>query len=159
MSFSQRLVQQFMKPKGFFGHLAGWTMALRPSNRARNKWTVDLLDLEPHHRVLEIGCGPGFALQLCADKLCKGHITGIDHSDVMIYQSKRRLANPCVSARSISPSNGVENGHRRKPRKQQLFSKFVNAGPASIRSTCLQGGCLPPVPRCHRWNTRSMMSG
>ncbi len=56
------LVSQFGNPRGLVGRLAGEFMARRPSNRARNLWTVDLLELRPHHRVLEIGYGPGFAI-------------------------------------------------------------------------------------------------
>lgn len=67
-------------------------MASRPSNRQRNEWTVRLLALEPDHRVLEIGCDPGLALQACVAEVPAGHILGIDHSEVMVYQARRRLA-------------------------------------------------------------------
>lgn len=42
--------------------------------------------------MLEIGCGPGLALAVCAAKLITGCAAGIDHSDVMIDQAGRRLA-------------------------------------------------------------------
>lgn len=66
-------------------------MAWRPSNVRRNEWTVGLLDLAPQHIVLEIGCGPGLALALCARQLTTGRLVGIDHSDVMVRQARRRL--------------------------------------------------------------------
>jgi hypothetical protein len=38
-------------------------MAHRPSNAQRNRWVVSLLDVQPTDRVLEIGFGPGIAIQ------------------------------------------------------------------------------------------------
>ncbi len=62
MTVRQRLVAQFRQPRGLPGQLAGLVMAMRPSNRARNRWTVELLDLQPGDRLLEIGFGPGLAI-------------------------------------------------------------------------------------------------
>lgn len=86
------LVAQFKRPHGVLGRLAGFIMAHRPSNRERNAWTVGLLGLEPHHRVLEIGSGPGVALQRCAERVTEGWVIGIDHSEVMVAQARRRVA-------------------------------------------------------------------
>ena len=57
------MVGQFGHPHGFGGRAAGWVMATRGSNRERNIWAVGLLDVQPHDRVLEIGFGPGVAIQ------------------------------------------------------------------------------------------------
>jgi hypothetical protein len=56
------LAGQFHRPHGVGGHLAGWVMAHRCSNRRRNRWVVSLLDVQPAGRVLEIGFGPGIAI-------------------------------------------------------------------------------------------------
>jgi cyclopropane fatty-acyl-phospholipid synthase-like methyltransferase len=91
MSLHAAICRQFEAPKGPFGTLAGWVMAHRPSNRDRNLWTVELLQLQPHHRILEIGCGPGLALGACASRLATGKAIGIDHSPTMINQASVRL--------------------------------------------------------------------
>ena len=57
------LAGQFGNPHGPLGRLAGRIMATRGSNIERNRWTVDLLELKPHHRVLEVGYGPGLAIE------------------------------------------------------------------------------------------------
>lgn len=90
MSFRSALVKQFRKPQGWLGTLAGISMALRPSNRQRNRWTIDLLRLAPDDTVLEIGYGPGLAAKWAARKLRKGHFVGIDHSVVMQKQASGR---------------------------------------------------------------------
>jgi SAM-dependent methyltransferase len=72
------------------GHLAGWIMTGRGSNRRRNQWTVSLLEIGPQDRVLEIGFGPGLAIQEAARAAADGKVVGVDHSDVMLKLASRR---------------------------------------------------------------------
>lgn len=90
MSLRQALVRQFSRPEGALGAVAGWVMASRPSNRRRNLWAVELLEVAPGDRVLEIGCGPGVALAAIARRATGGRIVGLDHSPVMVRQAVRR---------------------------------------------------------------------
>jgi len=92
MSLRSVIVSQFERPHGLLGRLAGLVMVKRPSNRARNNWTVNLLALEPDHKVLEIGCGPGLALKACAKSVMTGQVIGIDHSDLMVRQAQHGLS-------------------------------------------------------------------
>jgi cyclopropane fatty-acyl-phospholipid synthase-like methyltransferase len=90
MTLQKRLVDQFHNPHGLVGHLAGRIMATRQSNLDRNRWTVDLLDLEPDDRVLELGPGPGVTLGLILDQVPNGHVVGLDHSPTMLSQCAKR---------------------------------------------------------------------
>lgn len=65
-------------------------MSSRGSSVDRNRWLVELLALEPGHRVLELGPGPGVALELAAARASHGHLVGIDHSSTMLRQARRR---------------------------------------------------------------------
>jgi SAM-dependent methyltransferase len=65
-------------------------MTHRRSNLQRNRWAVDLLDIQPTDRVLELGCGPGVAMTRLLDRACRGLVVGLDHSDVMIRVAQRR---------------------------------------------------------------------
>jgi cyclopropane fatty-acyl-phospholipid synthase-like methyltransferase len=65
-------------------------MANRPSNRRRNDWTVELLGIQPGHRVLEIGFGPGIALQRASSLVGDGEVVGIDRSETMRRQAAAR---------------------------------------------------------------------
>jgi SAM-dependent methyltransferase len=88
----QAIVQQFGHPRGLLGAIAGLIMRIRPSNRTRNMRTVDLLDVRPEDRVLELGFGPGLAVQRVAELASRGKVVGIDHSEQMLRQAKRRNA-------------------------------------------------------------------
>ena len=87
------LAENFMHPEGFGGRVAGWIMGSRGSNVSRNRWVVGLLELGPDDRVLEIGCGPGVAVQ---EALATGaEVVPIDPSAVMRRQTAKR--NPGVT--------------------------------------------------------------
>jgi ubiquinone/menaquinone biosynthesis C-methylase UbiE len=81
---------QFHHPTGTLGHIAGWVMSWRSSNVARNRWAVQLLDVQPTDRVIELGCGPGVAIAALARRATQGLVVGVDHSQVMIHQARRR---------------------------------------------------------------------
>jgi len=93
------IVRQFGKPSGFLGAIAGLVMRLRPSNRARNTWTVALLDILPEDRVLEVGFGPGLAVRRAAELASRGLVVGIDHSQLMLRQARRRNARAVEAGR------------------------------------------------------------
>jgi SAM-dependent methyltransferase len=84
------IVAQFVRPHGFAGRVAGWEMALRPSNRKRNRWAVALLGVRPRDCVLEVGFGPGLAIRELARRATDGLVLGIDHSQVMVRQATAR---------------------------------------------------------------------
>jgi SAM-dependent methyltransferase len=84
------LARYFAQPQGLLGWLAGVIMANRASNRQRNLWTLDLLDIEPDHRVLEIGCGPGWALSQACQRADNGVVVGVDPSMTMLGQTRKR---------------------------------------------------------------------
>lgn len=79
---------QFGKPIGIVGGLVGHLMALE--NRERSLWVMDLLDIQPTDRVLEIGFGSGMDIRRAGRKASGGFVAGVDHSEVMVRQAKRR---------------------------------------------------------------------
>jgi ubiquinone/menaquinone biosynthesis C-methylase UbiE len=80
-------------------------MATRGSNVERNRWLVDLLQLERSHRVLELGPGPGVALAAASSIVVDGEIVGVDHSTTMIAQATRRNR-PAVQAGRVQLREG-----------------------------------------------------
>ncbi len=92
MGLQTQLVAQFRQPSGTLGRLAGWTMANRPSNQLRNSLTIELLGLKPNDLVLEIGYGPGLAIEFTSREIRTGKVIGLDHSTVMHRQAAIRNA-------------------------------------------------------------------
>src|SRR2546429_7018564 len=76
---------QFAKPTGVMGKLAGHVMAMK--NGDRSTWVFSLLDLKPADRVLEIGFGSGTDIARASGTVV--FVAGVDHSTVMLQQASR----------------------------------------------------------------------
>lgn len=77
--------RQFARPRGLRGLLAGELMAW--SNRAVNRWTLDLLGVGRRDRVLELGSGAGVGLELAARRARRGLVAGVDLSPAMVRRA------------------------------------------------------------------------
>jgi SAM-dependent methyltransferase len=86
------IVRQFGKPRGLLGTVAGLVMSVRPSNRLRSLRTLELLNIRPQDRVLEIGFGPGLAIARASQLATGGKVVGLDHSALVLRQARRRNA-------------------------------------------------------------------
>jgi SAM-dependent methyltransferase len=91
-SIRRFLRAQFGRPTGFWGNIVGKIMTYTPSNQDRIHWTISLLDIKPGERLLEVGFGPGFAIELASKIASEGFIAGVDHSEVMVRQASKRNA-------------------------------------------------------------------
>jgi len=88
MILQRNLIAQFHRPEGVLGRVAGWIMSHRSSNLARNRWTVELLDIQPDDVVCELGPGPGVTLGLLLDRArC---VVAVDHSALMLDACRAR---------------------------------------------------------------------
>lgn len=79
---------QFGNPRGLIGHLAGIIMAIE--NRQRNSWALSLLEIDSADQMLEIGFGPGWAVQQASMMAANGLVAGVDPSSTMLAQAKIR---------------------------------------------------------------------
>jgi ubiquinone/menaquinone biosynthesis C-methylase UbiE len=79
---------QFAKPSGPMGWIAGQVMAMK--NGHRSTWVFSLLDLKPTDRVLEIGFGSGTDIARASQ--AAAFVAGVDHSDVMVKMAAGRNA-------------------------------------------------------------------
>ena len=88
--FDRVMGSQWACPHGPLGRLAG--MLMERGNADMNALAIDALEIEPGDAVLEIGFGPGLALEHVAEKVRDhGSVAGIDPSALMVRQASRRL--------------------------------------------------------------------
>ncbi len=82
------LLRMFGRPHGLLGRLGGIIMAR--TNRSYAAWVVDTIGVQPEDNVLDIGCGPGVAIELLAAKARR--VAGLDPSAEMLRQAGKRNA-------------------------------------------------------------------
>ena len=91
LPFMQRRIDdQYRRPAGMLGRLIGAEMA--QDHQPENIWTVTLLDVQPNDQVLELGFGPGVAIQALSQRVTTGRIAGIDLSKTMLRAAAKRNA-------------------------------------------------------------------
>jgi ubiquinone/menaquinone biosynthesis C-methylase UbiE len=59
-------------------------------DKETGEWVLDLLEISPTDAVLELGSGPGVALELAAKRLPQGRIVGVDVSQTMVEMARHR---------------------------------------------------------------------
>src|SRR5215211_1779167 len=79
---------QHRYPTGLVGRVIGERMVRQ--HTPETVWTIDLLKLQPDDRILELGCGAGRGLELAAQQINRGMVTGIDLSTTMLHAAFRR---------------------------------------------------------------------
>ncbi len=82
--------KQFGNPTGLMGNVVGKILAA--NNKERTDWVLSFMDVKPDDNILEIGYGPGLAIEKLEKKIKNGLIVGVDVSDVMLKQASRRNA-------------------------------------------------------------------
>lgn len=88
--FDRLMGGQWGCPSGPLGRLAGMLMA--HGNAAMHELALEALHVQPGDAVLEIGFGPGSALELIAEQVGEGgSAAGIDPSPLMVRQAGKRL--------------------------------------------------------------------
>lgn len=134
-------------PKGLLGTIGGWLMG-RMSVKL-NAWAVSSLDVQLDEYVLEVGFGPGVAIQQIAERAAQGFVAGIDPSDVMVRQASKRNASAIKLGRVELREGSVAS----LPYEDSSFNKVLSVnnimlwpGPGEslkeVRRVLKPGGCL-----------------
>ena len=75
------------KPSGalayVLGHLWGW------QHRKLTTWALELMNVQPTDRILDVGCGVGMALVRLQRAAAGGFVAGLAHSKTMAKQAAR----------------------------------------------------------------------
>ncbi len=113
------LMRMFGRPEGILGRLGGIIMAR--VNRDAATQVIELLDLRPDDKVLEVGFGPGVAIQLMLHRVPAGSIAGIDQSQEMLRQAAARNGDALRSGRADLRCGSAE----RLPFADETFDKAL----------------------------------
>jgi cyclopropane fatty-acyl-phospholipid synthase-like methyltransferase len=122
----------------------------------RLRWAVDVLDVQPHDRLLEVGCGHGVAVSLVCERLAGGRITAVDRSAKMIEMARRRN-DECGGARFVTAA--LEAADLGDERYDKVFAVHVAAlhrpGAALdvVRARLVPGGRLYLFSQAPGWKT------
>lgn len=87
MDFNKLIGENLAKPRGLFGKIVGFFMDIR--NKSINKWTIDLMEINPSDQVLEIGYGTGATIKSISTVAKCGLTVGIDYSETMFRKASR----------------------------------------------------------------------
>jgi trans-aconitate methyltransferase len=99
-----------------------------PAVRApeRIAWTVALLDVRADLEVLEVGCGPGVAVDLVCRRLGSGRVTGIDRSATAIRRAEARNAEHLAAGRAVLVQTDLATYDGEAGRFHTAFAVNVN---------------------------------
>lgn len=79
---------QFRNPHGTLGRVAGSVM--KTANSGMNRFTLQLMDVQPDDRILEVGFGPGDLVRRLLDATDCRMVAGVDPSAVMLAEATKR---------------------------------------------------------------------
>lgn len=122
MGIDTFVARQLRKPSGLVGRfLVG--KSLNQSNAPLEDMGLELMELEPDHRVLEIGFGNGRLISRMAEVVSDGTITGIDISPVMISQAQKQNIAHIRSGKVLLEKASVAD----IPAEDETFDKIFTA--------------------------------
>src|SRR6266436_2585869 len=101
------LMHMFGRPKHALGQLGGVIMMARV-NRDAAAQVIEVLDVRLDDKVLEVGFGPGVAIQMLLRRVPAGSVAGVDQSQEMVRQAAARNADALRSRRADLRYGSVE---------------------------------------------------
>jgi cyclopropane fatty-acyl-phospholipid synthase-like methyltransferase len=117
----------------------------------RLRTIVDRLDLQPGHRVLEIGCGHGVAATYVCERLDGGRLTAVDRSRKMIDAAAKRNASYVEAGTAeflVRELEDLDLGERRFDRvfavRVGLFHREPERARALVEPWLAPGGTIEP---------------
>lgn len=104
-------------------------------NRRMVRRVIELLDVQPGDRVLEIGFGPGVGIELLASAAASGRVAGIDPSAEMLRQATARNAQAIGTGRVELRRGSVE----RLPFSPATFDKALTINSMQVWPDAVAG--------------------
>jgi len=113
---------QARKPSGWFGRVV-MSRLFDKANADLNNFVKDLLELQEHDTVLEIGFGPGKLINQIAQITTKGFVEGIDFSEAMLALASK-TNKQYISSKKVKLQSGNCND---MPYNPESFNKVCTS--------------------------------
>src|SRR5207248_8366681 len=91
------------------GAAEGGGEGVEADHLASNRPVPEVVLLRPADRVLDLGCGAGWATRLLAARVPQGKVTGVDISDEMIERARRSSTNFSNIEFAVGSSEKIPN--------------------------------------------------
>ncbi|MDQ3653699.1 MAG: methyltransferase domain-containing protein [Chloroflexota bacterium] len=124
-------------------------MALTEKIASRFIWALELLDIQPDDRILEIGCGHGIAVSVIGDMLDQGRVTAIDRSYDMVELARQKNQGHLKSGKAVIQPVSLDRadfGDERFDRifaiNVSLFEQQADRGLDIVKRALVPGGRL-----------------
>ncbi|MFQ4142620.1 class I SAM-dependent methyltransferase [Chlorogloeopsis sp. ULAP02] len=127
------LMQMFGRPKGILGRLGGFILAR--TKRDFTQWVINLLEVQPDDKVLEVGFGPGVGIEILAATVSRGYIAGVDYSKEMVKQARVRNAKAIETGLVALQYGSVE----KLPFADDTFDKALAINSMQVWSDAMAG--------------------
>jgi SAM-dependent methyltransferase len=98
---------QYRRPFGEVGRKVGEEMAR--NHLSENLWTIAQLNPQPADHILEVGFGPGVAIEELLKHVTGGLVAGVDFSETMVAKASRRNAEAIRAGRAVLRYGDAEN--------------------------------------------------
>ena len=112
--------RHYQYPKGIIGRYVGEKMVLQ--HKPETRWTLDLLNVSSEERVLELGCGAGYAIQQLLRMPRVLHVTGLDLSKSILHSAKLRNRRAMKEGRAAF----IQGDVGKIPLENDLFTKIYS---------------------------------
>lgn len=126
MNLFKAIGKQLQYPKGFFGKLLfAW---MTPKTIAHARWTIDLLEIQPEDKIIEIGFGNGANIKLLLQKAIRGSVTGAEISKTAIEMASKKNAKAISEGRvklHLAQGNAI-------PSENNVFDKACSVATAYV---------------------------
>src|SRR5690349_21784585 len=93
-----------------------WAEQGRGRGMEKSHWEItrqliDLMNIQPHDNVADLGCGVGWATRVLAERASRGLVVGIDLSDQMIGQAVSEYRNPANAIFIVADAARIPCAH------------------------------------------------
>lgn len=94
---------------------------MNESHSAVTEWALDFVNFQEQDQVLDIGCGGGATLKRMSERISRGHLTGVDYSEVSVKMSQEMNAADIRNGKMEILEASVE----KLPFEDERFDKIV----------------------------------